>query len=423
MATPNSETPEHRPRIVVLGCGFAGLWAAQGLRRAPVEVTVVDRTNHHLFTPLLYQVATAGLSAPAIASPIRHILAKQRNTTVLLGEVTSIDVRNRKISLEEKSELAYDRLIVATGATHSYFGNDAWAPFAPGLKTLDDAFDIRNRILLAFEHAEREPDPARRAAWLTFVVVGAGATGVELAGTLAEIARHTLSGEFRRFDPRTARVMLVEGTDRILPPYPPDLSQKARLQLERLGVIVFLGKRVTGIDERGVQLGAERIEARTVIWAAGVASSPLGRALGAPLDRAGRVQVEPDLSVPGHPEIFVAGDLAAVSYAKGPVPGIAPAAKQMGRHAAMNVLLSLKNEKTRRFRYRDYGQLATIGRAAAVAEMGRFKLSGFLAWSVWLVAHIYFLINFRNRLVVMIDWASSYWTYSRYARIVTRKTP
>jgi NADH:ubiquinone reductase (H+-translocating) len=423
MATPSTGTPEHRPRIVILGCGFAGLWAAQTLRRAPVGVTVIDRTNHHLFTPLLYQVATAGLSAPAIAAPIRHILAKQRNTTVLLGEVTSIDVRNRKISLEEKSELAYDRLIVATGATHSYFGNDAWAPFAPGLKTLDDAFDIRNRILLAFEHAEREPDPARRAAWLTFVVVGGGATGVELAGTLAEIARHTLRGEFRHFDPHSARVMLVEGTDRILPPYPPDLSQKARLQLERLGVIVFLGKRVTGIDERGVQLGAERIEARTVIWAAGVASSPLGRALGAPLDRAGRVQVEPDLSVPGHPEIFVAGDLAAVSYAKGPVPGIAPAAKQMGRHAAMNVLLSLKNEKTRSFRYRDYGQLATIGRAAAVAEMGRFKLSGFLAWSVWLVAHIYFLINFRNRLVVMIDWASSYWTYSRYARIVTRKTP
>jgi NADH dehydrogenase len=411
------------PHVVILGCGFAGLWAAQALRKAPVQVTVVDRTNHHLFTPLLYQVATAGLSAPAIAAPIRHILADQRNTTVLLGEVTSIDVQGKKVILEENNQLAYDRLIVATGATHSYFGNDAWAPFAPGLKTLDDAFDIRNRILLAFEHAEREPDPARRAAWLTFVVVGAGATGVELAGTLAEIARHTLRGEFRRFDPRSARVMLVEGTDRVLPPYPADLSQKARLQLERLGVIVFLGKKVTGIDDKGVQLGAERIEAKTMIWAAGVASSPLGRALGAPLDRAGRVQVEPDLSVPGHPEIFVAGDLAAVGYAKGPVPGIAPAAKQMGRHAAMNVLLSLNNEKTRSFRYRDYGQLATIGRAAAVVEMGRFRVSGFLAWCIWLVAHIYFLINFRNRLVVMIDWASSYWTYSRYARIVTRKTP
>jgi NADH dehydrogenase len=410
------------PRVVILGCGFAGLWAAQALRKAPVQLTVLDRTNHHLFTPLLYQVATAGLSAPAIAAPIRHILAGQRNTTVLLGEVTGIDVANRKISLEGNDELGYDRLIVATGATHSYFGNDAWAPYAPGLKTLDDAFDIRNRILLAFEHAERESDPARRAAWLTFVVIGAGATGVELAGTLAEIARHTLRGEFRRFDPRTARVMLVEGTDRVLPPYPADLSQKARLQLERLGVIVFLGKRVTGIDDKGVQLGAERIEAKTVIWAAGVASSPLGRALGAPLDRAGRVKVEPDLSVPGHPEIFVAGDLAAVSYAKGPVPGIAPAAKQMGRHAAMNVLLSLKNEKTTAFRYRDYGQLATIGRAAAVVDMGKVKLSGFPAWIVWLVAHIYFLINFRNRIEVMLDWAGSYWTYNRYARIVTRKT-
>lgn len=409
-------------RVVILGCGFAGLWAAQALRKAPVQVTVVDRTNHHLFTPLLYQVATAGLSAPAIAAPIRHILAKQRNTTVLLGEVTGIDVANRKISLEGKDELPYDRLIVATGATHSYFGNDAWAPYAPGLKTLDDAFDIRNRILLAFEHAERESDPARRAAWLTFVVVGAGATGVELAGTLAEIARHTLRGEFRRFDPRSARVMLVEGTERVLPPYPPDLSEKARLQLERLGVIVFLGKRVTGIDDKGVQLGAERIEAKTVIWAAGVASSPLGRALGVPLDRAGRVQVEPDLSVPGHPEIFVAGDLAAASYPKGPVPGIAPAAKQMGRRAAMNVLLSLKNEKTAAFRYRDYGQLATIGRAAAVVDMGKLRLSGFPAWIIWLVAHIYFLINFRNRLEVMLDWAGSYFTYNRYARIVTRKT-
>jgi NADH dehydrogenase len=410
------------PRVVILGCGFAGLWAAQALRKAPVQVTVVDRTNHHLFTPLLYQVATAGLSAPAIAAPIRHILAKQRNTTVLLGEVTGIDVANRKIALEGTDELAYDRLIVATGATHSYFGNDAWAPYAPGLKTLDDAFDIRNRILLAFESAERESDPARRAAWLTFVVVGAGATGVELAGTLAEIARHTLRGEFRRFDPRAARVMLVEATDRVLPPYPPALSEKARLQLERLGVIVFLGKKVTGIDAKGVQLGAERIEARTVLWAAGVASSPLGRALGAPLDRAGRVKVEPDLSVPGHPEIFVAGDLAAVSYAKGPVPGIAPAAKQMGKHAAANVLLSLKNEKTPAFRYRDYGQLATIGRAAAVVDMGKLKLSGFPAWIVWLVAHIYFLINFRNRIEVMVDWAGSYFTYNRYARIVTRKT-
>lgn len=399
------------------------MWAAQGLCDAAIELTVLDRTNHHLFTPLLYQVATAGLSAPAIAAPIRHILAKQRNATVLLGEATSIDVHNKKIILEEKSELAYDRLIVATGTTHSYFGNDSWAPYAPGLKTLDDAFEIRSRILLAFESAERETDAARRAAWLTFVVIGAGATGVELAGTLAEIARHTLRGEFRRFDPHTARVMLVEATDRVLPPYPPDLSEKARLQLERLGVMVVLSKRVTGIDGEGIQLGGERIEAKTVLWAAGIASSPLGRSLGAPLDRAGRVLVEPDLSVPGHPEIYVAGDLAGVQSNGRPVPGIAPAAKQMGRHAAANMLLSLNGKQTKPFRYRDYGQLATIGRKAAVAEMGPIKLSGFIAWFVWLTAHIYFLINFRNRLVVMIDWASSYWTYSRYARIVTKRLP
>src|SRR5882672_811765 len=299
------------PHVVVLGGGFAGLWAAQGLRKAPVEVTVIDRTNHHLFTPLLYQVATAGLSAPAIAAPVRHILAHQRNTTVLLGEVTAVDVAGKKAILDDGSNVPYDRLIVATGSTHSYFGNDAWAPFAPGLKTLEDAFEIRTRILLAFERAEREADPARRAAWLTFVVIGAGATGVELAGTLAEIARHTLRGEFRRVDPTRARVMLVEGTDRVLPPYTPDLSEKARLQLERLGVTVWLNKRVTSVDAGGVTLGAERLEASTVIWAAGVASSPLGRSLGAPLDRAGRVQVGPDLSVPGHPEIFVVGDLAA----------------------------------------------------------------------------------------------------------------
>jgi NADH dehydrogenase len=402
--------------VLILGCGFGGLWAAQALRKAPVEVTVIDRTNHHLFSPLLYQVATAGLSAPAIAAPIRHILARQRNTTVLMGEAQDIDVENRQVQLEDGARLPYDYLVVATGAMHSYFGNDAWAPYAPGLKTLEDAFEIRSRILLAFERAEREPDPARRAAWLTFVVVGAGATGVELAGTLAEIARHTLTGEFRRFDPRNARVVLVEGTDRVLPPYPAALSEKARRQLERLGVTVWLGKRVTGVDADGVALGNERLSARTVIWAAGVASSPLGRSLGAPLDRAGRVQVEPDLSVPGHPEIFVVGDLAAV---KG-VPGIAPAAKQMGRHAALNLLNSLKGRSRIPFRYRDYGQLATIGRNAAVAYFGRVKLSGYPAWLVWLVAHIYFLINFRNRIVVMLDWAWAYWTFNRYARVITK---
>ena len=402
------------PRVVIVGCGFGGLWAAQGLRGAPVDVTVIDRTNHHLFSPLLYQVATAGLSAPSISGPIRHILARQRNTTVLLGEVTDIDPGKKLVRLDEGPEIPYDYLVVATGSTHSYFGNDAWAPYAPGLKTLEDALEIRARILLAYERAELETDPAKRAAWLTFVVVGAGATGVELAGTLAEIARHTLRGEFRRFDPHKARVVLVEAGDRVLPPYPPDLSEKALVQLERLGVTVWLRKRVTGIDAEAVTMGTEHIAAKTVIWAAGVASSPLGRTLGAPLDRAGRVQVQPDLSVPGHPEIFVIGDLAAVPG----VPGIAPAAKQMGRHTGRNIARIISNRNTVPFRYRDYGQLATIGRSAAVAVIGKLKLSGFPAWFVWLTAHIYFLINFRNRLVVMFDLAAAYWTFQRYARIV-----
>ena len=404
------------PRVIIIGCGFGGLWAAQGLKRAPVELTVIDRTNHHLFTPLLYQVATAGLSAPAIAGPIRHILADQKNATMLMATVSRIDAAKRVVVLDDQSELAYDYLIVAPGSVNHYFGHDDWAPYAPGLKTLQDALEIRARVLTAYERAERETDPARRAAWLSFVVIGGGATGVELAGTLAEIARHTLSGEFRHFDPAKARVMLVEGSDRVLPPYPPELSEKARLQLERLGVTVWLGKSVTGVDADGVTMGAERLEAKTVLWAAGVTSSPLGRTLGAPLDRAGRVQVAPDLSLPGHPEVFIAGDLAAIAG----VPGIAPAAKQMGGHAAKNVLRLLEGEATQVFRYRDYGQLATIGRNAAVAVFGRLKFSGYPAWLLWLLAHIYFLINFRNRLVVMIDWAWSYWTYQRYARIIIR---
>ncbi len=404
------------PRVLILGCGFGGLWAAQALRKAPVELTVLDRTNHHLFSPLLYQVATAGLSAPAIAAPIRHVLAKQRNTTVLMGEAREVHVNEKQVVLEDGARLPYDYLVVATGAMHSYFGNESWAPYAPGLKTLEDAFEIRSRILLAFERAEREPDAGKRAAWLTFVVVGAGATGVELAGTLAEIARHTLKGEFRRFDPRNARVILVEASTRVLPPYPPALSEKARRQLERLGVTVFLEKRITGVDAEGVSMDDERLATKTVLWAAGVASSPLGRCLGAPLDRAGRVQVEPDLSVPGHPEIFVVGDLAAVQG----VPGIAPAAKQMGRHAALNVLSRISDRPARAFRYRDYGQLATIGRNAAVAYFGRVQLSGYPAWLVWLLAHIYFLINFRNRIVVMLDWAWAYWTFNRYARVITK---
>jgi NADH dehydrogenase len=404
------------PRVVIVGCGFGGLWAAQGLARAAVDVTVIDRTNHHLFTPLLYQVATAGLSAPSISAPIRHILERQKNATVLLGEVRQIVPGEKKVLLEDGSVVAYDYLVVASGTTNNYFGNDAWAPFAPGLKTLEEALDIRSRILLAFERAERETDPGRRSAWLTFVVIGGGATGVELAGTLAEIARHTLKGEFRRVDPTKARVVLVEGTDRVLPPYTPDLSEKARLQLERLGVTVWLNKRVTAVDADGVTLGAERLEAKTVIWAAGVASSPLGRSLDAPLDRAGRVQVAPDLSVPGHPEIFVVGDLAAVAG----VPGIAPAAKQMGRIAATNIRRTVDGRSRIPFLYRDYGQLATIGRNAAVAMLGRLHLSGYPAWVTWLVAHIYFLINFRNRLAVLIDWAWSYWTYNRGARIIIK---
>jgi len=400
--------------VLILGCGFGGLWAAQALRKAPVQVTVLDRTNHHLFSPLLYQVATAGLSAPSIAGPIRHILADQRNTTVLLGEAREIRPGEKKVLLEDGSAIGYDRLIVATGMTDSYFGHDEWAPFAPGLKTLDDALEIRRRVLIAFERAEAEADPVRRAAWLTFAVVGGGATGVELAGTFAEIARHTLRGEFRRIDPHAARVVLIEGSERVLPVYTPDLSRKAQLQLERLGVTVWLHRRVTHIDADGIRIGEERLSARTVIWAAGVAASPLGKSLGVPLDRAGRVRVEPDLTVPGHPEISVIGDLAALEG----VPGIAPAAKQMGRHVGLNIRKSLNGEPTVPFRYRDYGQLATIGRNAAVAMLGKVRLSGFPAWLVWLVAHIYFLINFRNRVIVLIDWGWAYVTYQRYARII-----
>ncbi len=326
---------------------------------------------------------------------------------MLFGEAQAVDVARRVVQLENAEEIAYDYLVLATGATHSYFGHDEWAPYAPGLKTLDDALEIRRRVLLAFEHAEREADTVRRGAWLTFVVIGGGPTGVELAGTFAEIARHTLRDEYRRIDPRNARVILVEGTGRVLPAYPADLSEKARQQLERLGVTVWLGRMVTGIDAEGVSLGTERISSRTPVWAAGVAASPLGRTLGVPLDRAGRVIVEPDLALPGHPEVLVVGDLAALPG----VPGIAPAAKQMGRYAAKSILNRLGKKQTAAFRYRDYGQLATIGRNAAV---------GFPAWLVWLVSHIYFLINFRNRLIVMIDWAWAYFTYQRYARIVIR---
>jgi len=408
------------PHVVILGYGFGGLFAARALARAPVRVTVVDRANHHLFQPLLYQVATAALSAPAVAAPIRHILARQKNTTVLLADAERVDPARRVVVLDGGEPMPYDRLIIATGATNSYFGHEAWAAHAPSLKTLEDAYEIRRRVLLAFEHAERETDAARRAAWLTFVVIGGGATGVELAGAFAEIARHTLPGEFRRFDPRNARVVLVEASDRVLPTYPPRLSERARRYLERLGVTVWLGRPVTGIDARGVQLGADRLAARTVVWAAGVAASPLGASLGVPLDRAGRVIVNEDLTVPGHPEIAVIGDLAALPWHTPPVPGTAPAAKQMGRHAARNILAALRGRPPQPFRYKDVGMLATIGRNAAVAVLGRMQLSGYPAWVLWLLAHIWFLIGFRNRLVVMIEWAWAYWTFERNARIVFR---
>jgi NADH dehydrogenase len=406
------------PHVVILGCGFGGLFATRALARAPVRVTVVDRTNHHLFQPLLYQVATAGLSAPAVAAPIRHILADQENVTVIYGEAKRIDIARRAVVLDGGDEITYDRLIVATGAANSYFGHDAWAAHAPSLKTLEDAYEIRRRVLLAFERAERETEAAKRAAWLSFVVIGGGATGVELAGAFAEIARHTLRGEFRRFDPRNARVVLVEGGERVLPSYPPRLSERARLQLERLGVTVWLGKLATGIDAEGVQLGDDHLAARTVVWAAGVAASPLGATLGVPLDRAGRVVVGEDLTVADHPEVMVIGDLAALPWHTPPVPGIAPAAKQMGRHAARNLVLSMQEKKTKIFRYQDVGMLATIGRNSAVAVLGRLHLSGYPAWLLWLLAHIYFLIGFRNRIVVLIDWAWAYWTFERNARIV-----
>jgi NADH dehydrogenase len=343
-------------------------------------------------------------------------LRGRKEVATLFANVSGVDAAGKRVLLDDGDAIGYDTLVLATGARHAYFGHDEWEPFAPGLKTLEDATTLRRRILVAFERAERETDPVRRAAWLTFVVIGGGATGVELAGTLAEIARHTLRGEFRRFDPRKARVVLVEGTDRVLPPYTPDLSEKARMQLERLGVTVWLGKLVTGVDADGVTMGAERLEAKTVLWAAGVASSPLGRLLGGELDRAGRVKVAPDLSVPGHPEVFVVGDLAFVPG----VPGVAPAAKQMGRLAALNIRMSLENKSRVPFRYRDYGQLATIGRNRAVAMFGKLHLSGYPAWLAWLVSHIYFLIDFRNRLAVLIDWGWSYWTYDRYARIIIK---
>jgi len=405
-------------RVVIVGGGFAGLNAAQALAGAPVAVTLVDRRNHHLFQPLLYQVATAALNPSDIAIPIRRILRNQKNAEVLLAEATGIDLRER-VLVHDAGEILYDHLIVATGARHSYYGRDDWAPFAPGLKSIGDALEIRRRVLSAFEFAERERDPERRAAWLTFVVVGAGPTGVELSGALCEVARYALARDFRRINPVQARVLLLEGSERVLPPYPPALSAEARRQLERLGVEVRTGQKVTSIDGDRVRVGADCIATRTVLWAAGVAGSGFGRALGVPLDRAGRVIVGEDLAIPHHPEVFVVGDLAALVQDGSPIPAVAPAAMQQGRHAARNVLRAVRGERTLPFRYQDRGSLATIGRSAAVASLGRIRLSGPVAWMAWLALHLVFLVGFRNRAIVLFQWAWSFLSYDRGARLIT----
>jgi NADH:ubiquinone reductase (H+-translocating) len=404
-------------KIVVIGGGFGGLWAVRQLARAPVEITLIDRSNHHLFQPLLYQVATAGLAAPSIAAPLRYVLRKQRNVTVLMGEVSRIDAGARRVHLDGRS-IDYDYLLVASGATHAYFGHDEWERFAPGLKNLDDAFVIRRRILEAFERAESTTDSAERDACLTFAVVGGGPTGVELAGTLAEIARHTLANEFRHIDSRRARVLLVEAGPRVLAAFTEELSEKARAQLARLGVEVRTGAPVTEIGADFMVFGGQRIAAHTILWAAGVAASSLGGQLGAEVDRAGRVRVQADLSVAAHPEIFVAGDLASLQQDGKPVPGVAPAAKQMGAWVARNMLARIAGRPTKPFHYKDWGALATIGRHSAVAQLPNLSFSGFFAWWFWLLLHIYFLIGFRSRLIVLINWAWAYFTYARAARII-----
>jgi NADH:ubiquinone reductase (H+-translocating) len=414
------------PHVAIIGGGFGGLDAARALAGAPVSVTLLDRHNHHVFQPLLYQVATAGLSPGDIASPIRWILRRQRNVRVLLAEVRAIDPAAKQLLLDDGSSMAFDYLIVATGAAHSYFGHDEWATHAPGLKTLNDALEIRRRLLLAFERAERETDPARQRHLLTFVIVGGGPTGVELAGMIVEIARHALKREFKAIDPESARVVLIEAGPSILASFPDTLRDAARRSLRRLGVEVWEHAAVTAIEESAVRVGGDLVAAHTILWAAGVAASPLARSLGVPLDRAGRVLVEADLSIPGQPDVFVVGDLVHLVQPDGqPLPGVAQAAKQTGAHAARNLLRRLAGEPTLPFHYRDPGNLATIGRATAVADFGWLRLSGFPAWLFWLFVHILFLIGFRNRLSVMIQWAASYLTYQRSVRLITgtnRKT-
>lgn len=423
--------PAQPPRVVIIGGGFAGLFAARALASAPIRLTVIDQRNHHLFQPLLYQVATAALSPAMIASPIRKVLARQANTTVLLAQAQHVDPDRRVLVLSD-GELPYDVLVIATGATHSYFGHDEWAGRAPGLKTVEDALEIRRRFLLAFEAAEREPDARRRRALLTFLVIGAGPTGVEMAGAIAEIARGVLKRDFRTIDTASARVILVEAQDRVLPAgFPPELSERARRDLLAMGVEVRTGQRVTAVESppaTGVFIGEERIEAENVIWAAGVKASPLGAGLGAPLDTSGRVRVAPDLSVPGRPDIFVVGDLASVDdpHTGKPVPGVAPAAMQMGRHVGRIVAAEararargLAPPPRSPFRYHDKGTLATIGRARAVGVVSGFKVAGFVAWALWALVHVMSLIGFRNRLLVMLEWAWAYLVYERGARLIT----
>ena len=408
------------PHVLILGGGFAGLYAAQALKRAPVRVTVVDRRNHHLFQPMLYQVATAALNPSDIAAPIRSVLRHQTNTEVLLGEVESIDPAKRRVVLTDGADSTYDYLIVATGARHSYFGHDEWEVLAPGLKSIEDAVTIRQRVLLAFEKAEREPDPVRRQALLTFVVIGGGPTGVEMAGAVAELRRYALRRDFRRIDPTDATVLLLEGGSRLLTSYPPSLSDKAKQELRRLGVEVRTETLVTNIRPGSVSAAGWTIPTQTVIWAAGNVASPILQSLGTPLDPAGRAIVEPDCTVPGHPEIFVLGDAAFFDHQEGgPLPGICPVAIQMGEYAARTIEGDLEGRPRRAFNYWDKGQLAVIGRGHAVADIWKLHFAGFLAWVIWTFVHIFFLIGFRNRILVMIQWAWSYLTYGRGARIIT----
>jgi NADH dehydrogenase len=414
----------NRARVIIVGGGFAGLDAARVFRHADVDVTLIDRHNHHVFQPLLYQVATAALSPGDIASPIRWILRRQSNVRVLLGNVQSVDPSANTILLDDDERLSYDYLILAPGAAHSYFGRDDWAAHAPGLKTLDDALAMRRRMLLAFEEAEREKDPTRRRHLLTFVLVGGGPTGVELAGALAEIARHTLREEFDTIDPESARIILIEAGPTILPTFPEGLRNSARRALRKLGVEVWEQARVTDISAEALRVGEDTVTAHTIMWAAGVAGSPIGKSLGVPLDRVGRITVQDDLSVPGYPNIFVAGDLAGFTHQGGSqLPGVAQVAKQQGRHAALNVARRIRNQPGVPFHYRDPGNMATIGRANAVADFGWLRVTGLLGWLLWLFVHILFLIGFRNRLSVLLQWGASYLTYQRSVRLITGNSP